>query len=135
MARTAERQEFLADVITTAVEGGINYWAQVLEYRWYTPTLDGGSAEPGPNGTANAYVTLTDLEDPDEQYDITVDSIARALSMIRASLKGGGRPKGWNRTDAMRVLAASSANDAGDIDSADADCVLQYAIFDEVVYG
>lgn len=31
--RSAERTEFLTDVFTTAMEGGVSYWASVREYR------------------------------------------------------------------------------------------------------
>jgi hypothetical protein len=56
--RSPERADFLTTVITTAAEGGINYWAAVGGYRWYHPNLDGGTAHPGLDGSANAYITV-----------------------------------------------------------------------------
>jgi hypothetical protein len=131
--RTPERAEFLTDVITTALEGGIGYWAVASSYRWYHPTLDGGTATPGPNGTANAYATIHETEGDDAigpPLLVDVDAIARALGIMRK-----GTPEGWNARDVARCLAASAANDAGDIDSGDADCIVQIAVLGSVVYG
>lgn len=36
---TAERAQFLADVIVGALEGGIGYWATADNYRWHYPDL------------------------------------------------------------------------------------------------
>jgi hypothetical protein len=37
--RVEARQQFLADIIITAVEGGTGYWATAFGYRHETPTL------------------------------------------------------------------------------------------------
>jgi hypothetical protein len=130
--RSPERAQFLADVITTATEGGIQYWARVTGYRWYSPDLDGGTAEPGPGGTANAWVELVDAEEDDgKRHRVTVDDIARVLNGLRADAV----PKYWNADAVRRAIAANRENDGGDIDAGDADCLLQLAIFGEVVYG
>ena len=34
MTRSEERTQFLADVITIALEGGVGYWSEAHEYRW-----------------------------------------------------------------------------------------------------
>ena len=39
--RSKERAEFLADIITCAVEGGTGYWAQVSQYQWINSFEDG----------------------------------------------------------------------------------------------
>jgi hypothetical protein len=31
---TTEREQFLADVICTAIEGGIGYWSVTYAYKW-----------------------------------------------------------------------------------------------------
>jgi hypothetical protein len=130
--RSPERAQFLADIITTAVEGGIQYWARVTAYRWYSPDLDGGTAEPGPGGTANAYAIVVDGEDEDQVgHEVGLDDIARVLNGLRSAEP----PKYWNADAVRRVIAANRDNDAGDIDADDADVILQLAIFGEVVYG
>jgi hypothetical protein len=129
--RSPERAQFLADVITTATEGGIQYWARVTGYRWFSPELEGGTAEPGPGGTANAWVELVDAEEDDgERHRVDLDKIAHAFGVVRQ-----GTPKGWNDDDVARMRQAYAELDAGEIDAGDADCLLQLAIFGEVVYG
>jgi hypothetical protein len=132
--RTPERQEFFADIITTALEGGVGYWSQASEYRWFSPSLDGGTATPGPNGTANAYATLHETETDDGELGpaliVAVQDIARVFGLLRL-----GTPKGWNDRDVARMLTAYRECDAGGIDSLDADCIVQVAVFGEVVYG
>jgi hypothetical protein len=135
MARTRspERQEFLSDIITTALEGGVGYWSVATAYEWFDPTTSGGTATPGPNGTANAYATIHETEGDDAigpPLLVDVDAIARALGIMRK-----GTPEGWNAQDVARCLAASAANDAGDIDAGDADCIVQVAVLGSVVYG
>ena len=45
--RSEERKDFLHSVFVTAMEGGVNYWADLVEYRWshgapdYKADLDG----------------------------------------------------------------------------------------------
>lgn len=36
---TTDRAQFLADIITTALEGGIGYWATATHYEWHDPDL------------------------------------------------------------------------------------------------
>jgi hypothetical protein len=81
--RTPERAQFLADTLTTAVEGGINYWAYVDDYHWYSPDLDGGTAEHE-DGVANAYATVLDREDEDaEPVRVDLDTIARGWGLYK----------------------------------------------------
>ncbi len=137
--RTAERQEFLADVITTALEGGVGYWSQASEYRWFSPDLSGGTATPGPNGTANAYATLHETDTPDgelgDALTVDVDVIARAFGKIRRAASGDLVIPFLSREYARRLRDAYDDIDAGDIDADDADVVVQVGLFGQVVYG
>lgn len=133
--RTNERMDFLSCVIITAVEGGIGYWSQVSEYRWWSPTLDGGSAVHA-DGIPNAYATIHEFgdSDPDNRdlkvRDIGVEDISRAIGIMG---KGGvtGASDGWCK----RIMQASRENDAGELDAGDYDAIVQVAMFGEVVYG
>src|SRR4051812_34303592 len=87
MSKSPARIEYLTDVLTTAVEGGLNGWALVSSYRW------------SPEDPAERHVAFVcpDLEDdPDgdtEQmtvYDVDLDKIANALGKIK---KGDGLDK------------------------------------------
>jgi len=130
--RSFNRQEFLSDVITTAFEGGIGYWAQAGEYKWWSPTLDGGTAEHL-YGQPNAYGVIWD-GDSELWYTIDVDKVASAIKRIvdrdvpdsEVHLAEGYR-------DLVRI--ADAENDAGEIDADAADWIVQVACFGEVVYG
>ncbi|MCU1675972.1 MAG: hypothetical protein JWM93_730 [Frankiales bacterium] len=133
ISRPAARAQFLADILTTAVEGGIQYWAHVDEYRWWSPTLDGGTAEHA-DGTANAYARITDLEVESGERTITVDDIARALRTISK------HPiTGMNETTRRLIIANDHANGDAEhfdvIDADSADAIVQVALYGEVVYG
>lgn len=137
MARSAERAQFLADILTTAVEGGISYWATVLEYDVdaYLKTSD----------PATLRVKLTesewlDDEDDDTVHTVTIDTIATGVNKI-AEAKAEEIAYLPERHQ-QAVTAASRENDFcpadgrySDIDAGVADTILQVAVFGKVVYG
>lgn len=136
--RSAERSQFLTDVLTGAVEGGINYWAQVSDYHWFSPTLDGGTAEH-PEGQANAYVTIHETGDDPSDPDLVVrtigiDDIARALGEIKANPQRPG-PEWMDSGTVASILLADRTSDAGEIDAGVSDCIVQVVLFGKVVYG
>lgn len=113
--RSAERTTYLADVMTTAIEGGINYWA----------SLDTVSTVEDPTeilGWRYDAAYVVDLEDG-EEYSISLDTIARGLNRISKI-----RPDG-------HIASAHRAMDAGDLDAIDADIIVQYGLFGELVYA
>jgi hypothetical protein len=132
LERLLARDEFLASVITTAIEGGVGYWAGCRVYRWWSPTLDGGTALPSVNGGAFAHAVLVDREDP-EQRDWKVDpgTIVQAFERLAEDapvLHVSTRTRN-------RLLGAYDDLEAGDIDADDADMLVQIGLFGEVVYG
>lgn len=137
-ARSTERMTFLSDVVTTAVEGGIGYWSQVEDYRWYSPDLDGGTAEH-PDGQPNAYVTIHEVgDDPDDPDNVVktigVDDIARAIKFIKKNADRPG-PEWMHKSIIANILLADRLNDAGELDAGDCDCIVQVAMFEKVIYG
>jgi hypothetical protein len=131
-ARSAERETFLADIVVTAVEGGISYWARVGGYRWYSPDTVGGSAEPSPAGGGNAYCTVYEMDDdaePVAEYKLTIDTIAHAFTVVK-------RPE-TRISDSLRkrYTALSFGGDDVDYDASDADNLVQLGLFEELVYG
>lgn len=119
MGRSAERREFLADVVTTAVEGGTGYWAQVSEYRWVD--------EP-------ARAVLHELDDDESGYRaegllLDQDAVAKGIGRIaRGEVELGATLK-------ELILRASRENDAADIDAEAADVIAQVALLGEIRYG
>lgn len=123
--RSAERTEFLEDIITAAVEGGTGYWAQVSRYKW-----DGCVTH------ATLHEMLDELDDDGhvrvgEGLELTIDKVATALGKIKA-----GDVKHVSAEWCKRITEASRENDAGEIDAADADNIVQVALLGgEIVYG
>jgi len=126
-----ERAEFLADMITTAVEGGIGYWSTVSEYGWYCPQLGDGTTAPGPGGTATAHATIHD-DDAEEGIHIGLDEIDRALRRLAVEpVEGIGKHQ---RRSITRAYIANDHTET-DLDADDADAVVQVACLGSVVYG
>ena len=128
-----DKQRFLSDVIITAVEGGIGYWSYVRNYRHGCPK-DGNDEARVP-----AHVELCDHDDGEVRRDATdakwmpLDNkvVAKAFKAIMGQDEIPFASLNWRK----RMVAAYWANDSGDIDSGDADMVVQIALFGKVVYG
>lgn len=113
-----DRKEFLADVLTTAVEGGINYWAMVSNYNYDTP--------------AETRVTVHELDDdgnPSGYVDITITEIARAIQSVL--ITDTSLPSHVRST----IRETNAENDAGDIDAELADVIMQFAVLGRITYG
>lgn len=116
-------------IVCTAVEGGITYWAKVLTYRWQDPKRD---------YRPDTHATVRDAEDEDEEepwiYEINAQSIILGLSRLASGEVGAGSPaaeESWS--DALRKVLAGE--DDLNLDASDADCIVQAALFGEIVYG
>lgn len=125
--RSAERNDFLTNVVVTAVEGGIGYWSQVDQYKWFFPDLAGGTHEPSPGNGANASAIVHELNDAGDDYKeegvlFDLDAVERGIK--KAILCGH-----------LEIATASSINDAGDLDANHADVICQFAILGDIVYG
>lgn len=126
---SAERAEFLGDVLGTALEGGIGYWSAASEihrvgdyphgdWQYSAVTL----FEVG-DGDTTCSVTNADCEG----HRVDLDSVARGIAALLAP----------GRTYRHRVLLAHANrhNDAGDIDADIADDIVQCAALGSLVYG
>ena len=124
MERPAIRTEFLSDVLITATEGGINYWAQVTKRRW---------ERRGPDGYEGAVmdVGLRDLEDGDKLHYVTHEMLEKGIALILST-----ETRFQVREDLYRmILLGHYKNDAAEIDAEAADVIVQAAIFGEIVYS
>lgn len=111
----------LTDILTTAVEGGINYWATVEVYKWDCPEEE---------RRAEIFT-----QDEGKRYRVDLQTLAEGLMTL------------WNENNApidhpkepwMKVpleICMNKREDFVDFDAADADCMFQYSIFGSVVYG
>lgn len=134
--RKPVRAEFLADVLSTAVEGGIGYWSKVSDYSWYQPSLGSTRSCLYNVGEANAYVTVhewgSELE-PGRVVTVGVDDMARAMKRI-ANEDLGLRPE-IIRAIRENNYTNGTSDQVEDIDASLADIIMQVAVLGEVIYG
>lgn len=118
--------ENLCSIVVTAIESGISYWARSMEYahgcatsepdEWYAEFRHAWWV---PCGNALAFR----LDDEDRWVRLDREGLLRGLRMwiMRHKATGAVQPDGTIET--------------GWIDAGDADCIVQYAVFGELVYG
>ena len=107
--------EDIDDIMITALEGGITYWCNRAEV--VGEYLGECASEQISKG---GVLRLYDCES-DEVYTLTLDKLLRGLSRYLCD--------NYDRVvDEGRV-------DPGEIDAEGADCIVQYALFNDLVYG
>ena len=122
--RSEARKQFLADVLSTAIEGGINYWAAVD-----FDSAERVECEQDALGWRYGSVRILDKVDGTEfgtMRTIDANTVARGLRELRKT----------DRYSFKDLRKADRTNgDEGDFDAGDADAVIQLGIFGEIVYG
>lgn len=116
--RKEDPKQYLSDIIITAVEGGIGYWAQIKHYGWK-------------NGPASVYVRETDDDGTPsgEWKKVTIDLIEKALKKI-INLEVD-----TNEYIVKICAGAFALKDAIEFDAPMADVVVQVALLNEIKYG
>lgn len=116
--------ENINDLIVCALEGGINYWCGKAEikmdgeyYLGVAPhdesKVELASDVIGFGGT----LILTDAEDDDEQWELNIEKMLKGIKMYCES----------------NNVQLSELMDIHDADSVD--CIVQYALFNEITFG
>lgn len=117
--RSEKREEFLNDILTTAIEGGIDYWVQ----EWVEIDLDNSSE----SAFDWRYRSATFIDVEGDKYTITPETIAKGINFI---------VKRNADRDKQLILNSRTNGDDGDHDALDADKIVQFALFNnELVYG
>jgi hypothetical protein len=124
MARTrsAERDQFLNDIVVTAAEGGVESWVDsITEYK----KVDRGDG-------IEHYSFVAHYDDPSEDKQraqgVDEDLISRGLNKWLKDPDASA--------DDKRLLRnASKENDAGNIDAGYASGIVEYGIFGEIVFA
>lgn len=119
------RDQAYFDIFVTAIEGGINYWAEVSKYIW---TDDSGHEDP-----IGFHATI---------HDIDADLGDEGLEITRATIaKGVGKYVDWAKDhsngylrEAARCMRYGKWDDL-DIDAEIADAILQFGALGELTYG
>ena len=106
-------REFLADILCTAIEGGINYWAAIKDVQ--------RNEELGV-----VSCSLKDAEDDeDEWHDVSTDTIIKGIELYLS-----------NRDNfTKRLYQELLTGNAADYDVDDADLLVQLGLFGNIVYG
>jgi hypothetical protein len=126
-----DREQFLSDIIVTAIEGGIGYWSTTFYYRAEGRVIVGDFGK----GPADCYsrtcaiVVVSEDGEDGQEYIITSSVIEQGI----ARLLNGSVSYSWDVKDNLAV--ADIENDAGMLDADDADAIVQAALLGAIVYG
>lgn len=127
----ARNPNLLSDIFTAAFEGGINYWARIITYRWQKPGLRGQDLPVDQLQDLKGFGgVIEDTEDEmNQSHVVDIRTIRRGLALLRAGKATfGGQP--WD--NGKKVLGRIIAED---YDASDADIVVQVGLFGDVRYG
>ena len=120
-----DRKSFLSEIIVTAVEGGIDYWADLRRYQW-------SNGSDGHLDHASVEVKPVEVRPADKVPEWVVVDHALIENGLAALRTGTIR---INRDMLGDILASDVTNDSGEIDSDAADVIVQVSMFADIVYG
>lgn len=136
-----EDKELLKDLFVTAIEGGINYWANVTAYKhsieeWFATIETDDITE-----NADGDVIIGDLV----TLRIDENTIMKGIKLFAKELERDD-VQDWNEGSEHAQMARYSAAlissngavnlfDAYGYDVIGADCIVQMGLFGEVIYG
>jgi hypothetical protein len=106
--------QMYVDILVTALEGGINYWAAVPEYKVDYPN--------------SVTAIVADLEGDDKPVELTYDLIKAGYDLLLS-----GKIK--LHSGLVKDLEHSQRTGEFEGDSELADCIVQAAIFQDVIYS
>jgi hypothetical protein len=111
-------EESLADILIVAIEGGVNYWATVHDYRH-----EGGDVR----------AVISDSEDRADRFEVTPETIREGLRRLVSGECKIHIPEfdGPIRSMAQGILV----NPDYDYDAGDADNIVQSGLFNEIRFG
>jgi hypothetical protein len=119
----AKRNQFFADIITTAIEGGIGYWSVTLQYQYNGKPCVGELVEG-----VDTCATISP-EDSNIIYGIDIDLIDKGIDAIL------GERVSISVATQEAIERAWAELDAGEIDADAADAIVQVGLFGKLVYG
>ena len=117
--------EDINDLVVTALEGGINYWCRSAKIKmdaddnfFGVPAEDQDKVKYASDVIGyGGVLILTDIEDPNEKWELDVEKMLKGIKM---QCENTG-------------IALSELMD--NYDAGDADCIVQYAVMNEIVFG
>jgi hypothetical protein len=114
--------QFLANILTIAVESGISYWAGVISYRW----LD---VPP-----ARVRAVITEHSHDDRQRILTIATIAHGLRRLLHPAFSLDEDTRRDITIDLAVILRDPTFHGAQIDAIDADAIVQAALFNQIRY-
>ena len=157
-ARTEERKAFYHYCFTTALEGGIGYWATVEEYRWskanisntkagYVDDIDGFYAILDSSeddwGVEEAYISEIDevsLITETQSLRVDINVIERGVNLLVQKVIEAAASEDPDADFSRKylrqfVIQWLTDSDDGDSDADVCDLVVQLGLFGTVVYA
>lgn len=111
--------EDINDLMVTALEGGINYWCGKARIKEGSISAEEREKIKYTSDaiSVGGVLELTDVEDPSEIWELTHEKLLKGIKM--------------HCTKANIAPADLMDNH----DAGDADCIVQYALFDKIEFG
>lgn len=120
------RNEDIDDIMVSALEGGINYWCRKAEVKGdYLGEYASDQISRG------GELILHDAEE-NKSYTLSKEKFVEGLKKYIAAGNTGCIDQ---ETNSIGVYTGKLNIDPGNIDAGAADCIIQYALFDDVIYG
>ena len=108
------------DIVCTAFEGGINYWCGKVE-----PVGDLIVEYAHEQIAKDGYLYLYDIEDDEEKWILTKSRLLNGIRMYIHNSTTKGYPS----------ILYGKQIDTCEIDSCIADMIIQFALFEDIIYG
>lgn len=116
-------QSSLEDVLTTAVEGGINYWAE-------------GEDCQRRDDLRVASVVVWDAEDPQDHFTIDAVAMLTGVRLLHEAIMSGDDVHPESEIGAQFLRHLFSEDEGIEyVDAVVADAIVQYACFGELRFG
>ena len=109
----------ISDIIVTALEGGINYWAKSA--RPENNDYSGADFASDVIGEGGTLIIVPDEDSGEEPKELNLENFKIGLAK-------------W-MTEQGRLDLVGGVIDTGCIDADDADQIIQFALFGEIIYG
>ena len=108
------------DIVCTAFEGGINYWCDHVE-----PVGDLLGDYEHEQIAKDGYLYLYDIEDDEEKWILTKSRLLNGIKMYITNSTTKGYPS----------ILYGKQIDTSEVDSCIADMIIQFALFEDIIYG
>ena len=133
-------EDFLLNVLITAWEGGSNYWIDHADIKHPTRTIDKANEECTSEFAYSAIkdggsIVFYELEEDYKDKEPPVLTMAKWLKGLEYTVRFFLVHPKAQMFSGCSIFEDGFMLDAGSFDAGVADAVLQYALFDEVMYG